>query len=124
MKKNTKLFNTILWITRTAVLIALLIVFQWGLGALTGSNQIIVGSAVNLVLIIAATVSGLYSGIVVALISPFLAFVLGVGPQISALIPFIALGNLVLVLIVLYRKNATANKTDTFACRRACGRRV
>ncbi len=110
MKKNTKLFNTILWITRTAVLIALLIVFQWGLGALTGSNQIIVGSAVNLVLIIAATVSGLYSGIVVALISPFLAFVLGVGPQIIGIIPFIALGNLAIVLVWYFiAKNATAS---------------
>jgi len=91
--------KTLLWITRTAVLIALLITFQWGLSSLTGGNQFVVGSAVNLVLIVAAIASGLYSGITVAIISPFLAFVLGVGPAIFLLIPFIAVGNLVLVLV-------------------------
>lgn len=111
MKSNSKIFNTLLWITRTAILIALLIVFQWGLSALTGSNQLVVGSAVNLVLIIAATISGLYSGITVAIVSPFLAYVLGVGPKIIGIIPFIALGNLVLVLIWYFiAKNATATK--------------
>jgi len=99
-----------MWITRTAALIALLIVFQWGLGALTGSNQYIVGSAVNLVLIISAVVGGLYSGITVAIVSPFLAYFLGVGPQFIAMIPFIALGNLVLVLIWYFiAKNADAS---------------
>lgn len=101
--------STILWITRTAVLIALLIVFQWGLSSLSGQNQLVVGPAVNLVLIIAAVISGLYSGITVAVVSPFLAFVLGVGPKIIGVIPFIALGNLVLVLIWYFiAKNASA----------------
>ncbi|HOJ48761.1 MAG TPA: ECF transporter S component [Bacillota bacterium] len=101
--------STILWITRTAVLIALLVVFQWGLGALSGNNQFVVGSAVNLVLIVAATISGLYSGITVAVLSPFLAFVLGIGPKIVGVVPFIALGNLVLVLIWYFiAKNASA----------------
>ena len=108
MEKYT-IKDTLLWITRTSALIALLIVFQWGLGALTGSNQYIVGSSVNLVLIIAATVSGLYSGITVAVLSPFLAYFLSVGPQFIAMIPFIALGNLVLVLIWYFiAKNANA----------------
>lgn len=107
---DNKLKNTLLWITRTAALIALLIVFQWGLGAITGGQQLIVGSAVNLVLIIAATVSGLYSGITVALVSPFLAYILGVGPKIIGLIPFIALGNLALVLVWYFiAKNATVS---------------
>lgn len=95
---NTK--KNLLWITRTAVLIALLITFQWGLGSLTGGNQFVVGSAVNLVLIVAAIASGLYSGITVAVISPFIAYLIGVTPLASpVIIPFIALGNLVIVLV-------------------------
>lgn len=89
--------KTLLWITRTAVLIALLITFQWGLGSLTGS-QFVIGSAVNLVLIVAA-VSGLFSGITVALISPFLAYLFGIGTPFIAIVPFIAVGNLVIVLV-------------------------
>lgn len=94
-----KLKKTLTWITTTAMLIALLIVCQWGLGSLTGNNQYVVGAAVNLVLIVAATVGGLYCGLTVAALSPFFAFLLGVGPQFIQIIPFIALGNIMLVLI-------------------------
>lgn len=91
--------KNLLWITRTAVLTALLITLQWSLGSLTGKNQFVVGPAVNLVLIIAATICGLYSGITVALISPFMAFLLGIGTSFIGIIPFIALGNIVIVLV-------------------------
>lgn len=91
--------NTILTICVTGVMIALLVTLQWGLGALTASNQFVVGSAVNLVLIVAAVIGGLYSGICVAVISPFVAYFFGIGPQLIPMIPFIALGNLALVLV-------------------------
>ncbi len=93
--KNTK--NKVLWITRTALFIAILIVFQ-SLSASLG--QIVTGSLVNLVLVTAALTSGFWSGITVAAISPFFAFLLGIGPKLIQLIPFIALGNIVYVLVV------------------------
>ncbi len=95
MKTN----SSIKWITRTGILVALLISLQWGLGALTANNQFVVGSAVNLILIMAAIASGLYSAVTVAVISPFTAFMFGIGTPLFPLVPFIALGNLVLVLI-------------------------
>lgn len=86
----------ILWITRTAILIALLIVLQ----AVTASfgNTIITGSAVNLMLIVSVMTCGLSCGLSVAVISPFVAKFFGIGPLWS-LIPFIAAGNIVLVLL-------------------------
>lgn len=91
MKKKT------LWITRTAMLIALLLVLQsvtksWG--------QYVTGSCVNAVLAVAALVAGMGSAAVVALVSPFAAFLLGIGPQLLPIIPAIALGNLVYVAVL------------------------
>ena len=93
--KNTK--NKVLWITRTALFIAILIVFQ-SLSASLG--QIVTGSLVNLVLITATLTGGLWSGVTVAAISPFFAFMFGIGPKLIQIVPFIALGNIVYVLVV------------------------
>ena len=88
--------NRIRWIAETAVFIALLITLQ----AVTKSmSQFITGSMVNLVLIASTLVSGFASGLTVAAISPFFAFMLGIGPKFIALVPFVALGNIVLVLV-------------------------
>ncbi len=93
-----------LWITRTAVLLALLVVLQ----ALTrNAGQIVTGSCVNAVLAAAALFCGFASGAVVALVSPFLAFVLGIGPKLIQIVPAIALGNLTLVAILCAIKGET-----------------
>ncbi len=95
MKTNRE---RILWITRTGVLIALLIALQWltaGTSAFAG--QYITGSCVNAVLAVAVLASGLLSGIVVAILSPFCAFLLGIGPKLMQIVPAIALGNVVFV---------------------------
>ena len=92
-----------MWITRTAVLIALLIALQWvtaGTSAFVG--QYITGSCVNAVLAVAALTSGLLSGIVVALLSPFCAFLLGIGPKLIQIVPMIALGNVVFVTCLYF----------------------
>lgn len=86
-----------LQITQTAVLLALLIVLQ---AATKPAGQIITGSCVNAVLAVTALMCALWSGVVVALVSPFVAFLLGIGPQLIAVVPAIALGNLVYVLIL------------------------
>jgi hypothetical protein len=92
MMMNNK--NTIRWITRTAVFIALLIVWQMATAPL--GNILITGSIVNLLLIISVMTCGPASGLCVAVISPVAARLLGVGP-LWILIPFIAAGNIVLV---------------------------
>lgn len=84
------------WITHTAVFIALLIVLQAATAPL--GNVLITGTIVNLLLIVAVMTCGLASGISVAVISPVLAKFFGIGP-LWVLIPFIAAGNIVLVLI-------------------------
>lgn len=60
--------NRILRITRTAVLIALLVVLQAALMPL--NNSLITGSIVNLLLIISVMTCGLSSGLCVAAVSP------------------------------------------------------
>ena len=91
MKNKTR------WITETAIMLALLVILQ----AVTKSaGQIVTGSCVNAVLAVSVLVSGLSSGLTVALISPFAAFLLGIGPQLLPIVPAIALGNAVFVLML------------------------
>jgi len=86
----------ILWITHTAIFIALLIVLQ----AVTApfGNIFITGTIVNLLLIVSVMTCGLKSGLSVAVISPVIAKFFGIGP-LWILIPFIAAGNIVLILL-------------------------
>ena len=89
--------NKTFWITQTALMLALLIVLQW---ATSGLGQLVTGSCVNAVLAVAVLLGGIWSGLTVALVSPVCAFLLGIGPQLFALIPAIALGNSALVLVL------------------------
>ena len=91
-----KINSNILWITRTAIFIALLIVFQV---VTKPFGQYVTGSSVNLLLMTATLTCGIYSGLTIALVSPFFAFLLGIGPAFIQFVPFIALGNMVFVLI-------------------------
>lgn len=95
----------ILWITRTAILIALLIVLQ----AVTAPlGNLITGSIVNLLLIVSVMAYGLSSGLTVAVVSPVMAKFLGIGP-LWALLPFIMAGNIVLVLLWHFIGNRRLN---------------
>ena len=90
MKKAT------LRITYTAALLALLIVLQW---ATRAAGQLVTGSCVNCVL-------------AVAVVSPFVAFFLGIGPKNIAVVPAIAVGNAVLVMLLwlfLHRRITVLN---------------
>ena len=62
-----------LWITETAVMIALLVALQWATKPL---GQFVTGSCVNAVLAVIVLIAGLGSGIVVAVLSPVLAYLL------------------------------------------------
>ena len=86
------------WITETAILIALLITLQ----VLTkGFGQLVTGSCVNTILAVAALVGGLSCGVTVALISPVLAFLLNIAPQILT-VPAIMIGNTVYVVLLYF----------------------
>ena len=86
----------IIWMTRTAVFIALLIVLQ-AVSGMAG-NQLVTGTVVNAILAVNVMTCGLSSGLTLAAISPILAGLFGIGPH-WALIPFIAIGNMVFVLL-------------------------
>lgn len=88
--------SRIRWITTTAIFIALLVTLQ---SVTKPLGQYVTGSMVNMVLVMAALTAGTSSGIAVALLSPAFAFILGIGPAFVQLVPFVALGNLVLVLV-------------------------
>ena len=98
----------LLWITQTAVMLALLLVLQ----VLTKPmGQLVTGTCVNLILAVTALAAGPASGMTVALISPVLAFVLGIAPQVLT-VPAIMAGNTVYVVLLSLlagkdRKNLT-----------------
>ena len=94
------------WITQTAVMLALLVTLQ----ALTKPmGQLVTGSCVNAVLAVSALVGGLSSGLVVALCSPVLAFLLGIAPQILT-VPAIMVGNCVFVILLSLLADKTGKK--------------
>ena len=86
------------WITETAVLLALLLTLQ----AVTKPvGQLLTGSCVNAVLAVAAMVGGLSCGLVIAVISPVAAYLLGIAPQILT-VPAIMVGNAVYILLLYF----------------------
>lgn len=88
----------VLWITETAIMLALLVALQ----AITKPmGQLVTGSFVNAVLSVTVLVAGLYSGITVAVISPVLAYLLGIAPQILT-VPAIMIGNTVFVVLLYF----------------------
>ena len=94
------------WITETAIMLALLVTLQ----ALTkGFGQLVTGSCVNAVLAVSALVGGLASGLTVALISPVLAFLLGIAPQILT-VPAIMCGNGVYVVLLYLLSDRSGKK--------------
>jgi len=93
-------------ISRTAILLAIALVFQMG-----GFPQFITGPLVNTVLYLAAMVIGWQGGIIIGISTPVIAAMRGIlPPPLTPLIPFIALGNamLVIVFFLLKSKNKIA----------------
>ena len=91
----------ILWITETAVMLALLICLQW-LGSMIPEQtvkQLVTGTLVNTVLAVTVLTVGYGSGITLSLISPVMAFVLAIAPNIVTVIP-IMLGNVAFVVLL------------------------
>lgn len=94
------------WITETAVMLALLVTLQ----TLTKPmGQLVTGSFVNAVLAVTVLVAGPYSGVTVALISPVLAYLLGIAPQILT-VPAIMVGNTMYVVLLYFIAGTDSKK--------------
>lgn len=89
--------KSVKWIARTAVTLALLVAAQ---AATKSFGQIVTGSCVNLLLAVSAGVLGFSSGAVIAVVSPFLAYLLGIAQSPILVVPGIAVGNLVYVAVI------------------------
>lgn len=87
--------NKIKFITRTGILLAVALVVQMG-----GFPQPITGPLINTVLYLSALLVGGWSGIIIGICTPVIAFMRGILPApLGPMIPFIALGNGVLVVV-------------------------
>ena len=85
---------------KTSKLLWLMLALLVALQALTKPlGQLVTGSCVNAVLAITALFAGLSSGVTVAVISPVLAYLLGIAPQILT-VPAIMVGNTVYVVLL------------------------
>lgn len=95
--------SKLLWITRTGIFIALAVVLQAATAPL--NNTFITGSIVNLILIVSAMTCGLSSGISVGVLSPAFAFLFGIGIKFPLIIPFVMVGNIIIVSLWFFIGN-------------------
>lgn len=93
---NTKTSSSLKTLCRTAIFLALLIAVQFVTRSI---GQYVTGSLVNLILIASGLMCGLWGGLAVAVLSPICAFFIGIGPAFPQVVPAVALGNAVLVLL-------------------------
>ncbi len=105
-----KLQNTVFW-TRSAILLALALVLQLG-----GFPQPVTGPGINAVLFLAAMIVGPLAGIAIGIFTPVMGFLRGILPPVLApMIPFIAAGNAMLVLVYfILTRFLPGNKDSTF----------
>ena len=109
MSNNSK---KIQFMTRTALLLALVITLQMA-GRFIPNNNFIVGPLVNACLLVSTALAGVWSGIIIAVASPFTSLINNHAPVAAALLPFapfVAAGNAVYVLsyYLLRKKSAIA----------------
>ncbi len=82
------------WLTRTSILLALTLAVQ-----MLGLGQWVTGPAVNAMLIISAAFTGVGGAVIIGALTPLIAFLRGILPApLGPIIPFIMLGNAVLVI--------------------------
>jgi len=89
----------ILWITQTALFIAMLVSAQH---FTAGMGQFVAGSIVNFILVAATILVGVSSGITVSVIAPVFAYFMLGRPAFPVIVPFIMVGNAVLVVAVYF----------------------
>ena len=88
------------FMTRTALLLALVITIQLA-GRMIPNNNFVVGPLVNACLLVSTAFAGVWSGIIIAIVSPFASLINNHAPVAAALLPFapfVAAANAVYVL--------------------------
>ena len=114
-----KMKKRILWITQTAMLLAIAVISQTYLLMILGGpgnpvSQLVVGSVVNFCLILATLTSGFFSGAAISVCVPLIALLMG-RMQIPQQIIVVAFGNLALVFIFwLFCGKKITGKHETF----------
>jgi|GEM_PF-1241602 len=92
----------ILWVTQTAMLLGLTVAAQYYLTTMLSFNtylsQLVVGSLVNMFLILSTLMCGFWSGFSISVLAPFIALSLGRLPHVW-IMPFVAAGNLAIVAV-------------------------
>jgi len=93
-------------IVLSALLLAIAVIAQ-SLGRIFPNiSQVFVGSIVNAVLILTAYICGLPFALLTSALTPLLAFLTGqLNPVLGPFVPFIAIGNMVLVTLFYFLKN-------------------
>jgi len=85
-------------VTRVGILLALALVFQS-----IRLGQFFTGPAINAVLFIAAATVGVAGGVIIGAVTPWVALALGIlNPVLAPAVPFIMLGNGLLVIAFHY----------------------
>ena len=101
-------YKRIVYITQTAVMLALLMGVQF---TTRSFGQLVTGTLVNLILLVSVFIIGLHSGLTIAALSPFLAFMVGMGPAFINIVPFISGANAILVIVAYFVRNHIAQKS-------------
>nr|MDD6334927.1 ECF transporter S component [bacterium] len=94
-----KKLSTARWVAYTGLLLALALLFQAIRLVFPGVSTLIVGTLVNTVLVVAAAAVGIWSGLIISVATPIVALLQGHLPHVG-MIPLVAVGNLVLVVVV------------------------
>lgn len=87
-------------LVQTGLMIALALVFQIGFASFA---QSVVGPLVNLVLFVSVMMIGPLAGVTVGVITPLVAFLVGIMP-LAPLVPVIMIGNALLVVVFHFSK--------------------
>lgn len=110
--------NKVRFITRTAFLLALTVAFQS-----LKMGQFVTGPLVNAVLYISSYIIGWPAGVLIGAFTPWIAFIVGIlKPAMAPAIPFIMIGNslLVVVFYLLKSKNAIVAIVTASVAKFAC----
>lgn len=106
--------NTTKKLARSALLLAIAIVFQIiGRNLQVASiNQFLVGPIINAILLVSVVICGTWWGVGIGVLTPILAFLIGqLSPIFAPFIPFIMIGNILYVIAfaLIYKKFKTSS---------------
>lgn len=92
--------NNLTNLTKSALFLAIAIIFQSIGKFFPQFSQFFVGPAINAILILTTYICGLWWGVAVGTLTPLLAWLLGqLPPPFGPFIPFIMLGNIIFIIL-------------------------